>query len=97
MSNRGRSPVYSPIQTPPKEEEPVKTSGFQSSPLSKFISGEDIILVWTILIIIIIVCGIFIYFNYGPGTQPADENTEYYEEVEAIGDEYDTTFVRKHE
>jgi hypothetical protein len=92
MSFRGRSPVYDPIQTPPnpKVEEPVKKSGFESSPLSRFISGEDIILVWTILAIVILVAGVFFYMVFGPSGntgQDISSDEEDEDEVPAVGDD----------
>jgi hypothetical protein len=95
MSFRGRSPVYDPIQTPPKiqVEEPVKKSGFESSPLSRFISGEDIILVWTILAIVILIAGVFFYMVFGPSEKPPQyesSDDEGEDEVPAVGDDGNT-------
>lgn len=86
MNSRGRSPVYEPIKTPPsdtpKEEKRESLSGFEASPLSRYIGKEDIILVWTVLAILVLIFGVFFYFSFGPKSTYKED-----QEIPAVGDD----------
>lgn len=86
MSGVYRSPIYEPIRTPSQQREEQPKAKKPVSPLSGYIQKDDMILIWTAAAIVILVLGVFFYYNYGPGSLEEMETDEHTDVIDPVTD-----------